>query len=1137
MRHKILLFSALVVFISPWAAGAGELAWEIGIPDDSYEEFAIAGNFSAYRTVFAQDVDFVVGTSDPAQHWPYIQPGPIDGWAQYREHPFRISFDLTDVPEGYAYLTIDLIAAHHTFPPDLEIDVNGLRTSTWMPRGPPTEEVLTDPGRGVEHVVELPFSNDLLRAGANTVTLTAKEESWLLYDAVSLELGLDKPDESDILDFRVRQTLLWAGEAHDLRQVMEITIDNLGDSKTGVVTFALGSDEGIHEIPVIPFGRFVDYVLVPEVAEPISGAFTLTVDGHALLREATVEPQRKWRIYIPPFIHTDLGHQHPQPQIKERQLGILDDAIEACLVDPDFIWNCEISWQVQNYREGRSQSEWNRLVDLMQQGRIGLHAGYMNFLTGLCSHEELARFATYAGEIRRDYGVPLATASITDVPSLTGAMPMILARSGIETFTHYGYAAPPGSLEYLRNPFWWEGPDGSRVLSWFRPYTGQIDQIGITFRYEDVYTMLPAYIQGHFACEDYPFDAILFQAPFCDNSRFKRRFADVAYEWNAKWAYPKFILCRDEAFFDYIRVNYGGLIPTVKGDHGGWWEEGAATSAYETALNRQNHASLPTAEKLWTFLNWSDAAESYPAETLRQCWDDVMWYDEHTWGSWASVMYPDDPGVIEQWKLKSAPAYWAARTVQSLILESLDSMAGQVGTRRRAVLVFNPLSFNRTDVARVTLSQVQPGDRLDMIDMATGKRLPAQLVGRNRDGLEYAFIAEGVPPIGYRLYAPLVQPDSVMRVPPMDNRIFESEAYRLTFDGPTGGLTSIYDKTSARELLDPAGPYRGNQYLYMEGDPPSPASHVLDSADISGVPSHVPSGVLNTRTPCLGPVFGRVLVRGQTLHTPNLESEIILYNDLKRVDIINRFYKEETWDKEAVYFAFPFNVTSPAFTFEGPANIINPATDMLDGACLDWFAVQHWVDVSGSEGGVTLATPDSPLLCLGGMTARRNLTSFDPSSGHIFAYVMNNYSFTNYKAGQGGDFTFRYSLTSHSGDLDPIAATRFGWSIANPLLTVVIPPGSRGPWTKPADSLCSLDADHVMVLALKKTEDGEGWIMRLWEVGGEDGNVNVIFNHWTPQQAWLADLVEEPETPLVVNGDTVSVPVKAHEIVTLRLAP
>ena len=76
-----------ILLVAVWwsvsaAAGAEQIVWQIGKPDHDYAEFACAGNYQAYATQFGpKPIVFEVGRSDPGRDWPFIQPGPIDGWA------------------------------------------------------------------------------------------------------------------------------------------------------------------------------------------------------------------------------------------------------------------------------------------------------------------------------------------------------------------------------------------------------------------------------------------------------------------------------------------------------------------------------------------------------------------------------------------------------------------------------------------------------------------------------------------------------------------------------------------------------------------------------------------------------------------------------------------------------------------------------------------------------------------------------------------------------------------------------------------------------------------------------------------------------------------------------------------------
>jgi hypothetical protein len=98
--------------------------WEIGKHDTNNAEFALApGNYAKYQ----EDGFFVVGSSSAKQAWPYVHPGPHDGWAGAdREHTFTILFGVKQSePAGTCRLVFDLLDAQQNAPPKLRIEVNG----------------------------------------------------------------------------------------------------------------------------------------------------------------------------------------------------------------------------------------------------------------------------------------------------------------------------------------------------------------------------------------------------------------------------------------------------------------------------------------------------------------------------------------------------------------------------------------------------------------------------------------------------------------------------------------------------------------------------------------------------------------------------------------------------------------------------------------------------------------------------------------------------------------------------------------------------------------------------------------------------------------------------------------------------
>jgi hypothetical protein len=66
--------------------------------------------------------------------------------------------------------------------------------------------------------------------------------------------------------------------------------------------------------------------------------------------------------------------------------------------------------------------------------------------------------------------------------------------------------------------------------------------------------------------------------------------------WNATYAYPKFILSSFPDYFRYIERKYGSQLATASGDGGPYWEDGTGSDAKNTAIDRNNQTRAVSAE-------------------------------------------------------------------------------------------------------------------------------------------------------------------------------------------------------------------------------------------------------------------------------------------------------------------------------------------------------------------------------------------------------------------------------------------------------------------------------------------------------------------------------------------------------------
>jgi len=83
-------------------------------------------------------------------------------------------------------------------------------------------------------------------------------------------------------------------------------------------------------------------------------------------------------------------------------------------------------------------------------------------------------------------------------------------------------------------------------------------------------------------------------------------------------------------------------------------------------------------------------------------------------------------------------------------------------------------------------------------------------------------------------------------------------------------------------------------------------------------------------------------------------------------------------------------------------------------------------------------------------------------------------------------------------------------------------------------SLISVSAPNVVVETIKRAEDGNGIIVRLYESQRKRGSVSLRLA-FPVERAWSANLLEENESALEVQDETVSFNIRPYQIMTIRI--
>jgi alpha-mannosidase len=787
-----------------------------------------------------------------------------------------------------------------------------------------------------------------------------------------------------------------------------------------------------------------------------------------------------------------------------------------------FVWNLEVLWGADFFLQRRSAAERLALIEAIRMGQVSPQGSYANELTGLCRPEELLRLFKYGTQLGRECGVKVDSAMMSDVPGFSWGTVTAMAQAGIRYFS-----AAPNFFDrvgtfmevWQDRPFWWVSPSGrEKVLVWV-PWTGyalshitkKLDESWVS-RYQDrldevTYPYGISYIRwsGH-----------------GDNAAPDPEISDFIRDWNNKYEWPRFAIASTSTAFSAFEKRHGHQIPSYRGDLTPYWEDGAGSSALETAMSRNAGERLTQAATLASMVSPANYVESAYATA----WRDVLMYSEHTWGAWCSVSDSENPFTTKQWDYKRDFALKAVSRAEVLIATSLSSTTSS--STPSSIEIYNTSSWDRTEVVFLSRELSVDGDHVVASD---GNPVPSQRLA----GGELAVLVTGVPALGSARYKLLSKPAHNPSHPvSTSDGVIKNQILSARIDPETGDIAELYLKDSSNNLVNRE---QGavNQYQFLTGN---------DVAHLGR--SGKPVIVVEEN----GPLVVCLRIESQAPGCRSLVRRVRLTASADFLELINTVDKERAalnphpgngdqssefaqhGAKESVQFAFPLAVPGGKMLMDIALGAMEPEVDQLPGSCKNWLPVGRWIDVSNEDRGVTWATLDAPLVEVGSITATMLGSQKVPAiwrkqiapTQTFYSWVMNNHWGTNYLAYQQGPVTFRYALRPHNGT-DIAAASRFAIGLSQPLLAGV----SIGRESL-SSSMLRIEPANVLLSELKPSDDGKAWIVRLFCASDEEASARLTWFSPNIGKTFLSNLAEEPLR--AVNGEVI---IGGWGLVTLRV--
>jgi alpha-mannosidase len=482
-----------------------------------------------------------------------------------------------------------------------------------------------------------------------------------------------------------------------------------------------------------------------------------------------------------------------------------------------------------------------------------------------------------------------------------------------------------------------------------------------------------------------------------------------------------------------------------------------------------------------------------------------------------------------------------------LLDSALASIARQANTEGegRAILILNPSPWVRTDLVSLDLRHLDGSRPFRIIDIA-GRSVPYQII--KEEGADKAiFFAEEVPGLGFKQYRlvpsqnkPEFSTDLVVSGLKLANSSVEIE-----IDENTGNLKSLKKKGSEANFL-PAD-LEGNALEVWEDRPPDapggePAWNIY-LGDVHKLDKSESVKVLEQ-----GPVRAVVRVK-KAFGNSSFEQDIVLYSHSDRVDFEFRADWHEHYRFAKV--AFPLRLSSAFATYEIPFGSIqrfdytfkvDPNT-RLEEPARGWeiadrtkfeVAGQRWADVTDRSGsyGVSLLN-DSKY----GFSFQQNVLRMSLVRGPRRGYPSTPDSWSDQSDEPlVGIHHVKYALVPHRGGWQDVSATRRGVAFNAPFLVKF--ESSHAGELSGTFSALNVEPANVTVESVKKAEDSDDFIVRLYETDGKAADAVLSFSR-APRSARETDMLEwdkyvAPKS-FVIEGRKVKLPVAPHEIKTIRV--
>ncbi len=761
--------------------------------------------------------------------------------------------------------------------------------------------------------------------------------------------------------------------------------------------------------------------------------------------------------------------------------------------------------QLYQYTEQNYPAIFESIKARVQEGRWEVMGGtWVEPDCNAIGAESLARqFLLGRGYFRKHFGnVDTPVLWLPDTFGYSWALPQLMKQAGVDFFITHKMSW--NQYNHMPDQFlWWQGLDGTRVFTHFLTTAVPFENLPHATTYNGMMSAAEVIETWRNFRQKETYNELITAYGYGDGGGGPtREMLENAERFAAHPGAPRVRPGTLREFLERAQHEIGDSLPVWNGEFYLEYHRGTFTSQSRNKRNnRKSEFLLHDAEFLaaWASLI-SDHA--YPFEQVGKAWELICLNQFHDIlpGSSIGPVYVD-----------STKDYHIIRELGEAVRENALTALAQSLPTDTAVLVANTLSYG--------------GRRFGILP----ENLPEGTHLVDRQGTP---LVTQVIDVGTLIEVPALQPYSVGALRAIagdasttgssisaveDNHqiVLENILLRVEIN-LSGDITRIFDKQADREVL-PAGTM-ANTLQAFEDRPMNFDAWDIDIfyEDRTEKVEGVESITITERGSLRVAVSIQRKYRSSTIH-----QTILLYRDSRRID----FETWIDWHEQHILLkaAFPVNVINPMATFDVQWGNVQRPTHR--NTSWDWARFEtcahKWADLSEGNYGVALLND-----CKYGYDVHDNVMRLT---------LLKSATSPDENADQG-EHLMTYSLLPHMGDWrDDVAAAAYDLNI--PLILRRVAGGTMGETpTTALGSLVSLSVDHVIIETVKRAEDGNGIIVRMYENERSRGKVTVTTG-FALTEAYHCNLLEENGDMLTVQNNQLQIDVTPYQIITLRLLP